>query len=42
MFCSVREGKVVDFLVRNLVLGDLVVIFVGDRVLVDLRFIEVF
>lgn len=36
----VREGKVADFLARNLVPGDLVVISVGDRVPADLRLIE--
>lgn len=39
--CSVREGKVLDFLARDLVPGDLVIISVGDRVPADLRLIEV-
>lgn len=39
--CSVREGKVSDFLARDLVPGDLVIISVGDRVPADLRLIEV-
>jgi len=41
LFCSVREGKVSDFLARDLVPGDLVMISVGDRVPADLRLIEV-
>ncbi|XP_067052106.1 calcium-transporting ATPase type 2C member 1-like isoform X1 [Acropora muricata] len=36
----VREGKVSDFLARDLVPGDLVMISVGDRVPADLRLIE--
>lgn len=36
----VREGKVSDFLARDLVPGDLVIISVGDRVPADLRLIE--
>lgn len=36
----VREGKVSDFLARDLVPGDLVSISVGDRVPADLRLIE--
>lgn len=40
-FSSIREGQVADFLARDLVPGDLVIISVGDRVPADLRLIEV-
>lgn len=39
-FFSIRDGQDVQFLARELVPGDIVVLNMGDRVPADLRLIE--